>query len=275
MKLKKLAAWSITAAVLCTGAAVSRAESTSTTTDPLAIMERSFRAMTEGRRSWQMQMQIADANGHQLVKDVVVQSLRDADTRKSLLLVAGPAESRGTGFVTIEHDDPSKAGERWVYLPSVGRATRIATTEMSAAFMGSDFSYADLSQPSPQLFNFSIENPSVTVDGEECWQIAATPKQHQTEVELGYKQLQLWVSKSKWVTVRIRAELTGGQKSKYVRASEFRKVGDYWVAHRMEARTVSNGKLLSQTALLSSAVKTADSSVTDAAFTKRRLEQGL
>jgi hypothetical protein len=277
MKSKRLAVQLIAVAslsvLLATG--LGRAESATQGTDPRAIMDKMYRSMTDGRRSWHMEMRISDGGGHERIRDVLVQSLRAGDTRKSLLLIEGPAESRGSGFVTIEYDDPSKNGERWLFLPSVGRATRIATNQMSSAFMGSDFSYGDLSQPSPQLFEFKLESPAVTVDGEDCWLIAATPKLAETQSELGYKQLQIWVSKSKLVTVRIRAELSSEQKAKFIKASDFRKVGDYWVAYRMEARTVSNGKVLSQTALLSRDVKTADSSVTDTSFTKRRLEQGL
>jgi hypothetical protein len=113
------------------------------------------------------------------------------------------------------------------------------------------------------------------VDGEECWLISGKPTNPDAERQTGYSSIEIWVSKSKLVTVRMRAQLAEGHKTKYIRASEFKAAGSQWTAHRVEARTVQGDKLVSKTMLVTLKFANDDPSITDQDFTKSRLEQGM
>lgn len=265
----------LAALAVVTGLTVSAAHAVAGSDDPVAIMEKVFRTTTDGKRKAHLQMTIADGAGRERVRTMLVRSMRVADARKTFVLIDSPADARGTGFVSVDYDDTHKDGERWFFLPSLGRSTRIGNTQMSGAFMGSDFSYGELSQPNPKLFNFSLTSPSVTVDGEDCWLITAKPVDEDAKRQMGYASLEMWVSKSKLSTMRVRAELSEDHKTKYIKASDFKLVGKQWVPHRVEARTVAGEKLLSKTVLVTLETESGENSASEEDFTKRRLEQGL
>lgn len=54
-----------------------------------------------------------------------------------------PSDIKGTAFLVREH--PDAEDERFLYLPALGRVRRIAGAEAQDNFVGSDFSYEDIS----------------------------------------------------------------------------------------------------------------------------------
>ena len=61
----------------------------------------------------------------------------------------------------------------------------------SDAFIGSDFSYADLSQQDPEDFELKLLAPSVMVGSEDCWLIELKPRTPRMAEETGY--VRAWV----------------------------------------------------------------------------------
>ena len=51
---------------------------------------------------------------------------------------------KNTGFLTYDYDASGKDDDQWLYLPALGKTKRIASSDQSGAFMGSDFNYSDL-----------------------------------------------------------------------------------------------------------------------------------
>jgi outer membrane lipoprotein-sorting protein len=60
-----------------------------------------------------------------------------------LILFQKPATVAGTRFLTLEKKGADD--DRWIYLPSLGKVRRIASSEGSGSFVGTDFSYDDIS----------------------------------------------------------------------------------------------------------------------------------
>ena len=54
-----------------------------------------------------------------------------------------PADVKGTKFLSYSHI--KKDDDQWLYLPALKRVKRIASKNKSGSFMGSEFSYEDLS----------------------------------------------------------------------------------------------------------------------------------
>jgi hypothetical protein len=189
-----------------------------------------------------------------------------------LVFVESPAEKRGWGFLTVDHDAADQSDERWVYLPNLKRTTRIASDNMSAAFLGSDFSYADLAPPDPSQFTLELKE-TAPLDGDECWLIVATPRTDRIKQSVGYTQMELWVSKTKQIVLRARSALVGGN-TKYLQVSSLGQRGDTWVAKTVTMRTVAASKLQSETTLEILEFNANDASVTDSDFSLQRLERG-
>ena len=90
--------------------------------------------------------------------------------RRSFVRILSPAKEAGIGSLRI-------ANEMWNYLPSVERVIKIPPSMMLQPWMGSDFTNDDLVKESSILDDYTHKVLGMTtVDGQEAWQVEATPK---------------------------------------------------------------------------------------------------
>lgn len=245
------------------------------TTDARAIMEAVDARDVGDKVLSRTEMTLSDGKGRTRTRTFVTRALKFPGGTKSVTFFESPADVRNTALLSIDYDDGKKADDQWLYLPSLHRATRITSSGKSGAFMGSDFTYADLTRPDPDDYDFKLLEQSTMVDGDECWRIEATPRNDRVRKETGYLKSELWVSKDKLMIVQSKAWLSEGQKLKYVKGSDFKKTNGIWNAHVITARTVRGGRLESETVLKSLSLSYDNESITESDFTERRLEQGL
>jgi hypothetical protein len=240
--------------------------------DAKAIMQ-AVHDHTGGPRSLsRMKMSIKEGSSSK-DRSMTSRSLRFADGRKSLLLIEDPADVRNTGFLSVDYSN--KADEQWLYLPKVKRVARVPNSGKSDPFVGSDFSYSDLSQQNPTDYEFTIIAQSEKVGDEDTWHIAGKPKTETVRDETGYSQTELWVSKSKLIVVQLKATLLKDNKTKYLKASDIKQVDGVWSPFRMQMRTLQGGKLVSETLLEVLSLKNDAPEVSDRDFTQERLSRGI
>jgi hypothetical protein len=252
---------------------VAAADLSPDTTDPTVVARALYHRGLPSSRSGRVKLTITPTGGATRERTMEVRSKSEESVRRTLLLVEGPADVRGTGFVNVEYPGGGRDAQRWLYMPNLKRTTRVAGGQMSGAFLGSDLAFADLSDLDPDLFDYKMLNQSEIVDGDTCWVIEGTPKTEATRDELGYRSAQSWVSKSKLAVVRTRAALVTAGTTKYFQASDFRLVGGTWLPFKVVVRTVREGALQSETTADTLEAKV-DSSISEDDFSKHRLEQG-
>jgi outer membrane lipoprotein-sorting protein len=276
-QMKTLRALLLSSCLLAGGGVVS-AETRSLppdTKDPRAIMRAAFENNAGGARSRsRMKMTIREGSSTR-ERAIATRTLRFPEGRKILLLIEAPADVRGTGFLSVDYDTGSRTDEQWLYLPKLRRTTRVPASGKSDAFVGSDFSYADLSQQDPDDFDLRLLAATSPVDGEDCWQLEASPKTPRVAEETGYSKSQVWISKTKVITLQLKAWSRDGAHTKYFKASDVRQIDGIWTPHRLQMRTLSGANLDSETVILVSDVSNAAADVAAADFTQQRLERGL
>ena len=74
------------------------------------------------------------------------------DGDKSLMVFDEPRDVKGTALLTHAHK--READDQWLYLPALKRVKRISSSNKSGSFMGSEFSYEDLSPPEVEKFTY-------------------------------------------------------------------------------------------------------------------------
>jgi outer membrane lipoprotein-sorting protein len=262
-------------AVLLSGAAAQAEGLSPAESDPRAIMQAVFNRSTGNSSVSQTEMTISLEADSPRVRKMRRWSRKFEGGTKALVIIEEPADLKNTAFLNLDYDDGARDDDQWLYLPALHRAKRIGSSGRSGSFMGSDFSYADLSRTDPADYDFKLIEPSTSVDGEDCWLIEATPRTDKAKEETGYLKKHVWVSKAKTMEVQIKAWVIRGKSLKYIKLSDIRQVQGIWTAHQIEGRTVSRDKLVSRTVVRTLGIKYDDPSVKDDLFTERRLEQGL
>ncbi len=85
-----------------------------------------------------------------------------------------PADVRKTGFLVHKHADGQD--DRWLYMPALDLVKRIAADDRSSSFVGSDFSYEDVSGRLPLLDEHQLLGEE-TLGERATWKIESRPKE--------------------------------------------------------------------------------------------------
>lgn len=244
-------------------------------TDAAAIMK-AVESRAEGNQiSARLVMTLIDKSGRQRQRTVRSWTRQFEGGTRQLMIFEGPADVANTGLLSIDYDDGNKDDDQWLYLPSLNKSTRISSGDRSGSFMGTDFSYADMTRADPDHYTYTMVKPAAKVDGRDAWVIESRPTTDKAKEETGYLKTHIWIDKERLVPLQMKAWVVKGKRLKYLKFEEIKKVGDAWVPHKLSARTVKRKTPQSTTVLQFTELKHDDPAVTDALFTERRLEQGL
>lgn len=208
------------------------------------------------------------------VRVVQTRSIKFDKGTKQLMLFDRPADIRNTGLLTVEYDNAGTDDDQWLYLPSLRRTARISGGDRSGSFMGSDFTYADMTKSHTSDYDYKLIK-STKVGGEDCWLIESRPRTKKVREETGYVKSWSWISKTKLMPLQVKSWVREGKKIKYIKFADIKQIDNIWVAHKSTARTTRGKTVESTTVLVLQDVRFNDSSVSSSDFTQRRLEQGL
>jgi len=168
----------------------------------------------------------------------------DQDTR-SLSQFDSPPDLRGTAYLNYDWADPETDDDSWLYLPSLQRVKRIATSDTSDSFLGSDFTYADINGLETSWYDYSYFSESEIVDGQDCWVIDVVAKpefRDKAEEATGYSRLRTWIRKDNFLQQRAQAWELRGNRIKYFNSSEIEQIDGIWTIKRMQVVTTRNDR---------------------------------
>jgi hypothetical protein len=162
-------------------------------------------------------------------------------TEKRIYEFLEPTDIRGSKALVFDHE--SSADDVWVFLPAVKRtATKIVSSDRGKSFMGSEFSYADLTVPDLKAYNYTVTKEE-KVQGEDCFVIDVMPKDPATGKSEGYSKKTYWVSKATFVVRQGAFHDMSGKLVKRLTSSDVKSVAPKrYRAMRMEMKNEGNGK---------------------------------
>ncbi len=197
---------------------------------------------------------------------------KEQDTWKMQFFLS-PADVKGTGFLTYDYYEGDRDDDQWLYLPELHKTKRIATSDKSSAFMGSDFSYADMTRRVLDEWTYKLLKES-TVNGKKVWLIEALPADKEVEKRYGFTKSVIFIRQDIFMGVRAVHWLKAGKKVKYQEMLAIKKIDDIWVSTEARMKTTKNKVTLHKTVMKWSDIKY-NQSLDDAMFSIRRLEKGI
>ncbi len=91
-----------------------------------------------------VKMTLLTKEGQQRLRDLTMLRKNEAGgDQRYYLYFHGPADVRGTVFMVYKY--PMKEDDRWLFLPALNLVQRVAARDSRSSFVGSDFSYEDVS----------------------------------------------------------------------------------------------------------------------------------
>jgi Outer membrane lipoprotein-sorting protein len=237
-----------------------------------AIVER-FDARDDGDNSTQdLEMILVDKRGAQRVRKLRSYEHDVGADEQSMMFFVAPADVKDTGFLTYDYRDPARDDDQWLYLPALSRTKRIASADKSGSFMGSDFSYADMTKRPLDAYRYTLMKDD-QIDGQPVWQIESVPITEQEQEETGYTKSVSFVRKDNFVVVRSVAWVKKGDRLKYFEVKKLEQIDGIWVATEMDMSTRKGDETLHRTILTAKNTRFGQK-LGDDFFTTRQLEKG-
>ena len=137
-------------------------------------------------------MILRNRNGQESRRELRNKVLEVADDGdKSLIIFDTPRDVQNTAFLSFSHIND--ADEQWLYLPALKRVKRIASRNKSGPFMGSEFSYEDMSSFELEKYAYKFLREE-TLDGQPCFVVESIP----VDKLSGYTRQELWIDQAEY-----------------------------------------------------------------------------
>jgi hypothetical protein len=185
-----------------------------------------------------------------------------------------PNDIRGTSFLVWEH--PNADDERFLYLPSLGRVRRIAGTETQESFVGSDFTYEEISGREFDEYTYVFASPDAERaswappsggPAREAWRLESKRK----DASAQFPRVVSVVLKDSFVVVQADIYNRRNEKQKVYTVGRLELVEKIWT---VMSSVMTNALEKSRTELDVEAVDY-NVGLKEADFSRRELERGV
>jgi outer membrane lipoprotein-sorting protein len=188
---------------------------------------------------------------------------------KFLVKFTSPSDIKGTAFLQIEHIEADD--DEWIYLPALGKSRRLVANNKKDSFVGSDFSYGDISLPNVELYEHRLVGSEV-IDNHDCYEVESIPKSDTTKTDIGYGRKLTWLRKDNFLETKVEYYDLGNRLLKIQTVTQHKLLEpdtQRWIALRREMVNSQTGH---KTVLTFEEVQ-APTSVPEDLFTTRYLER--
>lgn len=204
--------------------------------DAAAIVRSSRDRIKADTISSRSRMVIAAKNGSTTERTLDQYEKDGPRGNRTIIVFQSPAGVAGTRFLTM--DNPGNPADRWIFLPSLGKVRRIAASEGSGSFMGTDMSYDDISSMKRDV---NLDGHTVlreeTLKGALCYVIESVPKDGSYQ----YSKMIQWVDKSSLVNHKVELYDRRGNQVKLLEILALKEVQGRLSATTTKMTTLNAG----------------------------------
>jgi len=200
-------------ALLLTGAVFLNAQNAA------SIMDSARNRFQMNTISTRSRMVITAKNGSTSERIIDQYSKDGPNGARTVIVFQRPANVAGTRFLTM--DNASGGSDQWIFLPSLGRVRRISASESSGSFMGTDFSYDDISSTDRDV---SLDTHTLlreeNLNGSPCYVIQSLPKDSAYQ----YSKTVSWIDKSSYLIYKSEMYNRRSELAKVMEMTNFKDV---------------------------------------------------
>ncbi len=188
-------------------------------------------------------MTLRDEHGKERVRQALSCRKFYGVDKRTVFFFLSPANIRGTGFLTFDYGDSTRADDQWLYLPNTRKARRISSGDRGDFFVGTDFTYEDIKKEtkvSTEDFVFKLLGTDL-LNGHRCFKIEATPINTAVAKELGYARVLHWFDAESLMSHKSEFLDAKGSALRTILTSNIEKIDGIWTAQHVVARNEKTG----------------------------------
>ena len=211
----------------------------------------------------QTEMVLINASGQESIRQMEMKTLEGENGDKTISTFLTPADVKGTKTLTHEHVD--RDDDQWLYLPALKRVKRIASSNKSGSFMGSEFSYEDIGNQNYKKFTYDEKVEEVELNGVKCYKGVRIP----TDANSGYTKQISWVAMDSFLLQKVEYYDRKSELLKTAIFSDYKQIEGIWRVGKIVMKNHQNDK---STVLIWKDEKV-KAGLTEKEFNKRVLKQ--
>ncbi len=220
-----------------------------------------------------VEMILIDKKGNERIRKMKIFTRDKGKDTWKLQFFISPADVKDTGFLTYDYYEGERDDDQWLFLPDLRKTKRIASSDKSSAFMGSDFSYADITRRVLDEWTYKLLKET-EVNGHKVWLVEALPVSKEVEDRYGFTKSVIFIRQDIFMGVRAVHWLKEGKKIKYQEMLGIKQIDGVWTSTEARMKTTKNKVTLHKTVMKWTDIKY-NQPIDDALFTVRRLEKGI
>ena len=143
-----------------------------------------------------IRMELITADGKKRIRVLTMLRWNDPKSKdqKYFLYFREPADVRGMTFMVWKY--PLKESDRWIYVPAIDLVRRIAARDARSSFIGSDFTYEDVSGRNIAADTHTLLREEKLGD-RDCYVVESVPKE-----PIDYVKRISWIDKTTFLPLK-------------------------------------------------------------------------
>jgi len=182
-------------------------------------------------------MRLISSDGRERIRDMILtrRNIESGGEQRYFIFFTRPPDVRDMSFLV--HRFPDRDDDRWLYLPAVKAVRRIAASDKNTSFVGSDFTYEDVSGRDP------IDDTHALIREEKFMQrdtfvVKSVPR---NPANADFSRKESWVDKATWLPLKEEFYDRRGDLSRVFTAPEMKQIEGFWTATKRVMKNAQSG----------------------------------
>lgn len=201
------------------------------------IMQRSLESFYAAGNDMRAKVQMKLTNPRGQIREREMTMLRlnlgPAGDQRYYIYFHGPADVKGTSFLVWKY--PDKDSDRWIYIPAIKLVKRIAADDKRSSFVGSDFTYEDVSGR-----NVADETHTLLrqeeLGGRPVYVVESRPKG-----AVDYARRLSWIDRERWLPLKEEYFDARNEPLRTFTADQVEQKNNYWTVTARTMKNLQNG----------------------------------
>ena len=165
-------------------------------------------------------MKLINKDGQERVREITMLRKNVGEVggeQKYFMYFFQPADVKEMSFMTYKY--PAKDDDRWLFIPAINMVKRIAAQDRRSSFVGSDFTYEDVSGRDLEDDNHVFEREE-KIASRDCYLVKSTPKGKNADFRYKFT----WVDKANFLPLKEEQYDKKGTRHKLFTADEVKDI---------------------------------------------------
>jgi hypothetical protein len=204
-------------------------------TDGTSIMQKVFDNPAPDFSHSAVKMELIDAKGETQTRLMEEWGKDENDLVSSVIIFRSPSTVKNTRFLQVQNEGSSDS--KWIYLPALRTVRRIASSEGSKSFMGSDATYDDLETRDVDRDIHEYLGDK-TINGYDCYIVKSSAKDS-SDSQYSYRLS--YIDKNSFVPIRVEMFDKSENLYKILNVEKLEQINNYWIPMVNSMKNVQSG----------------------------------